>query len=314
MGYALKLSGAQGVLADSLYGIQLYSLSDIEHEHTVSTGAHMRKLLFEMEYYNTYYFANVVQQIGENHVAYLRELEIFFLDSEQFVEAFPKVSLLHQFIDVCVGIMFDKALESADELRASEPQELWVDQALKVYRLEDETLHEWLASEHKSIESASDDDIYEYYQDLRLRGVLEELHERIVEEVFFIVFLNRDFLRTFNQMLATSIDMLCKNPPPITDDDVISRALKRHGVLKRIAIPVWVRRAVFYRDRGMCAFCSRNISGLVDIHSQKHFDHIVPLDLGGANDITNIQLLCEACNLKKKNTNTNTSKHYEKWY
>ncbi len=274
----------------------------------------MRKPLFQMEYYNTYYFANVVQQIVENHVAYLRDLEIFFLDSDRFAAGFPKFSLLHQLIDVCVDMMFDKALESADELRASEPQELWVDQALKVYKLEEETLREWLASEHKAIASASDDDIYEYYQDLRLRGVLEELRERIVEEVFFIVFLNRDFLRTFNQMLATSIGMLCKDSPPIDPDDTISPALRRDGVLKRIAIPVWVRRAVFYRDRGMCAFCTRNISGLVDIHSQKHFDHIIPLDLGGANGITNIQLLCETCNLKKKNTNTNTSKHYEKWY
>ena len=274
----------------------------------------MRKPLFQMEYYNTYYFANVVQQIVEHHVAYLRDLEIFFLQSEQFIEGFPKISLLHQFIDVCVGMMFDKALESADELRDSQPQELWIDQALQVYKIEEETLPDWLASQGKTVASASDDDLYEYYQELRLRGVLEELRERIVEEVFFLMFLNRDLLRRFNEMLATSIGVLCKNPPPIDADDVVSPALKRDGVLKRITIPEWVRRAVIYRDRGMCSFCHRSISGLIDIHSVKHFDHIVPLDLGGANDITNIQLLCETCNLKKKNTNTNTSKHYEKWY
>lgn len=274
----------------------------------------MRKPLFEMEYYNTYYFANVVQQVVENHVAYLRDLEIFFLHSEQFVEGFPKFSLLHQFIDVCVQLMLDKQLETAAELRNSQPQELWIDQALKVYKIEENTLPEWLAFQNKTITSASDDDIYEYYEDLQLSGILEVLRERIVEEVFFLMFLNRDFLRTFNEMIATSIGMLFKNPPPIDDEDVVSPALKRDGVLRRVTIPEWVRRAVVYRDRGMCAFCHRNISGLIDIQSVKHFDHIVPLDLGGANDITNIQLLCETCNLKKKNTNTNTSKHYEKWY
>ena len=38
----------------------------------------MRKPLFDMEYYNTYYFANVVQQIGENYMSYWRELESLF--------------------------------------------------------------------------------------------------------------------------------------------------------------------------------------------------------------------------------------------
>ena len=49
----------------------------------------------------------------------------------------------------------------------SVPQELWIDQALKVYKVDDETLPEWLASQGKAIASASDDDIYAYYLDRR---------------------------------------------------------------------------------------------------------------------------------------------------
>ena len=31
----------------------------------------------------------------------------------------------------------------------------------------------------------------------------------------------------------------------------------------------------------------------------ERYDHIVPLASHGANDVTNLQLLCEECNLKK---------------
>ena len=79
-------------------------------------------------------------------------------------------------------------------------------------------------------------------------------------------------------------------------------------------IPDWVRRAVFFRDRGMCVTCGIDLSGLGSIWSDEHFDHIVPLASGGLNDITNIQLLCAGCNLKKGGRNTLTSTSYEDWY
>jgi len=35
-----------------------------------------------------------------------------------------------------------------------------------------------------------------------------------------------------------------------------------------------------------------------------HVDHIKPISLGGTNDLTNLQLLCQSCNIKKSNKYT----------
>ncbi|MGO9838526.1 MAG: HNH endonuclease [Polyangiaceae bacterium] len=85
--------------------------------------------------------------------------------------------------------------------------------------------------------------------------------------------------------------------------------LERDGVVKRCAYwPARLRRALVFRDKGHCAICLNDISGLVSIGEEGyHVDHIVPLDLGGTNDPTNLQLLCAACNLVKGAGKANTS-------
>lgn len=37
----------------------------------------------------------------------------------------------------------------------------------------------------------------------------------------------------------------------------------------------------------------------MELLARPHIDHIFPLALGGSNDLVNLQLLCETCNLKK---------------
>jgi 5-methylcytosine-specific restriction endonuclease McrA len=61
--------------------------------------------------------------------------------------------------------------------------------------------------------------------------------------------------------------------------------------------PGWEKELVVARDRGKCAQCKADIT--MELDADDHFDHMVPLSRGGCNDIVNLQLLCDQCNLKK---------------
>lgn len=84
----------------------------------------------------------------------------------------------------------------------------------------------------------------------------------------------------------------------------LKKALERHGAKIRIdiasrreaaerrpSIPQAVRHEVWRRDGGRCVDCG-SVENL-------HFDHIIPWSRGGANTPRNLELRCEACNLRK---------------
>jgi 5-methylcytosine-specific restriction endonuclease McrA len=56
-------------------------------------------------------------------------------------------------------------------------------------------------------------------------------------------------------------------------------------------IPREMRRAVFERDGGKCAQCGSNFD--------LQYDHVLPVALGGATTIDNLQLPCGDCNREK---------------
>jgi HNH endonuclease len=60
---------------------------------------------------------------------------------------------------------------------------------------------------------------------------------------------------------------------------------------RRDPIPEDVKLLVWARDGGACVRCGAT-HGL-------HFDHIIPVALGGGNTAANIQILCQACNHRK---------------
>lgn len=68
------------------------------------------------------------------------------------------------------------------------------------------------------------------------------------------------------------------------------RALKIGAGGRFTAIQV---SALYQAQRGRCVSCRGKLG------DSYHRDHVVPLSLGGSNDISNIQLLCESCNLSK---------------
>jgi hypothetical protein len=63
------------------------------------------------------------------------------------------------------------------------------------------------------------------------------------------------------------------------------------AVPRREHVAVEIRRAVFERDGGRCVACGERF----DIQ----FDHVIPLSMGGATTIENLQVLCAGCNARK---------------
>jgi 5-methylcytosine-specific restriction enzyme A len=63
----------------------------------------------------------------------------------------------------------------------------------------------------------------------------------------------------------------------------------------RIAIPTGVRNYVYQRDNCRCQSCGQSENS-----TQLSIDHIIPLALGGSNDISNLQTFCLSCNSRKK--------------
>ena len=60
----------------------------------------------------------------------------------------------------------------------------------------------------------------------------------------------------------------------------------------REAIPLHIREAVLRRDMSFCRYCGRRVKSF-------HLDHVMPVSLGGTNDIDNLVVACSPCNLRK---------------
>jgi hypothetical protein len=60
---------------------------------------------------------------------------------------------------------------------------------------------------------------------------------------------------------------------------------------RRAPIPADIRSAVWKRDAGRCVNCGSS--------ENLEFDHIIPVSMGGAHTVRNLQLLCVDCNAAK---------------
>jgi hypothetical protein len=239
----------------------------------------------EMKFSYTYNYAGYIRQkVFDNKTEdYLSE--IINPEMEKLLKP-QKHTVLHDFIELTI----EDELEYAG--RKFEPEVEW-----------EELLADYKVPFSKEEADEQDVEYVDYLEDKLKTHVVS----RIANETFQLLFSDRMFCLKFNQIIAqeTQKYMLSKFP----------EFLDKDGVLKRsVYFPTWVQRAVFLRDKGSCAICLIDLTGLLRTDFDKAIDHIVPLNLGGSNDITNLQLVCQACNLQKLGHTIRTSEHYPTYF
>jgi hypothetical protein len=128
----------------------------------------------------------------------------------------------------------------------------------------------------------------------------------LTDEAFHLLFANRSFLLKFNRAVAEYL----RRDPTLLPKELVGS----DGRIRRQPVPVWVRDAVFFRDHGRCVLCQVDLSGLLSTDRTDHLDHMVSLSDWGTNDPCNMQLLCEACNLRKASGEPITGNRYCAWW
>lgn len=131
----------------------------------------------------------------------------------------------------------------------------------------------------------------------------KEINQLIVHGAFQYLFQDRNFLHKFHIVLARWIEKQI-NYIEENYSDYLVLVKKR---FRRHRFPIWLKQAVFYRDKGTCVLCRIDLSNLIRTVNKIHIDHIVPLELYGTNDASNMQLLCSTCNTSKGARSTKTS-------
>lgn len=254
----------------------------------------IRKLTIDMKYFNVYYFCHLANE-SMGKFEYATNYGIF-VEQEFAVdpEEFPKVSVLRQFCYWLVErIIWEQVSLISNEVKNYDFDPVsWVCQAIKKYRdIDVDGLFEQICAEDK--EEADFEELFNVFVE-KLDDLYCNVIWDIATEIEYILFQNREFLVRFNETMASAFE----------DNN-----------RKRIYVPEWVKRAVLFRDRGCCVFCKKDLTGIYTLldDREKQFDHIVPLEEGGLNDVCNIQLTCQECN-QKKHTQSGTSTLYQTAY
>lgn len=274
----------------------------------------MEKQTIQLEFFETYYHANIISNILADPFPYIRGIHEWYEDNEEaiFLPAFPKFSRLHSFAAHIIDSLINEQISDNQigQFEKSPLSEVWVDRALRYHGRQCDGFRSFLEDNGISVEDANEDHLFDYHQELILCGHLEDLVEHLASEVFHVLFSNRKLLFQLNELMAK---VLCSHFDEIPPTE-LGTNLRKPGMLKRVPIPAWVKRSVFFRDRGTCALCTRDLSGVLSTQPDSHYDHIIPLAYGGLNDVTNIQLLCQPCNSSKSKRIVKVSNVYEAWY
>lgn len=274
----------------------------------------MEKKIIQLDFFETYYHANIISNIIADPFPYIRGIHEWYEDREEevFLPAFPKVSRLHSFAAHIINSLVNEQISESHigQFGKNATSEVWVDRALRYHGRQCDGFSSFLKDNGVSVEDVNEDHLFDYHQELILCGDLEELVEHLASEAFHVLFSNRKLLFQFNELMAKVLHSHFDEIPPTE----LGSRLRKPGVLRRVQIPAWVKKAVFFRDRGTCALCTKDLSGMRSTQPDCHYDHIMPLAHGGLNDVTNVQLLCQVCNSSKSKRIVPVSNIYEAWY
>lgn len=214
-------------------------------------------------------------------------------DEELFIKnatKFSKFTLLHLYIITTAFNYYRRDFRKNEDCVDEDSIEYWYE------------LFETYGIKYGRLDFEKEEDIFPWFE--RSKKVFLSLFEKMADEGFYILFSNRNFLLEFNKLLYNTI----------IDANIPLDRLTKKGTIKRINIPVWVRKAVFHRDKGRCVYCNADLTNIYNTLNNSNYDHMVPLDLMGTNDPCNIQLTCESCNKRKSNKEGSTGKRYIPWW
>lgn len=286
-----------------------------------------------IKYAATYYFVSEFDQYVNRDLILDSFLSDYFADAMlEYIRPFRKWTALHKFsslyADLALDADFDRAAElqyvrvgSCEEESCSRhPRSDAHLLAADLCRIHNhdasiltEALEGWVLARDCCLQSGqlmNMEALDEAWSEWKLVGGNEEIAAQIAEEMFFVLFANRNFLSRFNEHMAARVSSLV----PEENDELLTVNGDGETILKRVEPPQWAKRAVFFRDRGYCCGCGRNLENSRSPINRAQYDHIVPLAAGGLNDVSNLQLMCESCNGEKRDRRAAASDLYERWY
>jgi hypothetical protein len=279
----------------------------------------------EHHYTRTYSIAGRLASLSRSaEINYMEEFWNGHTAPEDLLPPWQKVTLVHRFASWISHSMFLKDCDGRfmtfyePEIDYAPRRILPVDAAMMQYGLTDDYFRvpqpdgEWVEIRPRVRKWQNSDKVanacYEYFTEEVMWGeAYARLTLQIADEVFHVIFNDRASLAGLNELASLRVLDIGETEPDL-------KYMTRRGRLRRKSPPPWARRAIFHRDKGTCTLCDRNLTGLIDPLAVENYDHIIPLDLGGLNDVTNLQLACKDCNREKAARMVAPSTRYRRWY
>lgn len=254
----------------------------------------MSSQLIEYKYKDIYRFLSIIQDSVEKEVSFWKFNEEMFVDA---ATKFNRITLLDIYVTTTLFNYYHRMFKKDGDCIESDEIDRWIE-IMKEYEIipaeeyDEDVDDASLVWFEKNIENFAD------------------LFDKISPELVHILFNDKQFLFKFNSL----VQKIVKDEEKDYNLPWPNDSLNEDGTIKRQTIPQWVKNAVYHRDKGHCVFCSRDLTGLVNVLRQSNYDHIIPLKQFGTNDPCNIQLTCEECN-KSKGAQLKMPKYkYQSWW